>query len=469
MFLLSLLTNLSVGHALDVLVIDGNSKFSSFAAVADQLEDSKAYSFNVTVLTPDDIVSVSDLTPYDAVLMGDSGYNDFDLYSSAFIGLLEDYQTAGGGVIYSSWSAYLASDISTVSPISGRDASYCTGPTTLSVESSHEITTGVSSTFTDSSSYTESPGIIHKDAEILVSADCNGNGAVIVREISGTRQVYLGSLYFGSGASYNNTSLRSGDADTILEQATAWVAGCTDNDKDGVTDCASDCDDSDPNNFPGNVELCDGFDNDCDGMLDSEEYDADKDGFAPCQGDCDDSDSTTNPDAIEECDGVDNDCDTVIPGDELDGDEDGFAACAGDCDDTDAGLFPGNVEVCDDIDNNCDGNIDDGLDFFSVYTDTDGDGYGDDATATEVCAQPSGAVLEGGDCDDTDATASPAGTEVADNGVDEDCDGADLISEDEGEEDKGGACAHASPGHALSLVLLGGLVALSRRRGQLHR
>lgn len=45
--------------------------------------------------------------------------------------------------------------------------------------------------------------------------------------------------------------------------------GCPDKDGDGVTVCAGDCDDNDPNNFPGNVETCgDAKDNNCAGGAD---------------------------------------------------------------------------------------------------------------------------------------------------------------------------------------------------------
>ena len=43
---------------------------------------------------------------------------------------------------------------------------------------------------------------------------------------------------------------------------------CVDADGDGVTDCAGDCNDSDPKMRPGLAEVCDGRDNDCNGAID---------------------------------------------------------------------------------------------------------------------------------------------------------------------------------------------------------
>ena len=85
--------------------------------------------------------------------------------------------------------------------------------------------------------------------------------------------------------------------------------------------------------------------------------DADGDGFTT-DLDCDDNDSSVFPGAPELCDGKDNDCDGVTPADEVDADADGFMICDGDCDDADAGINPDAYEIPGDIvDDNCDGSL----------------------------------------------------------------------------------------------------------------
>jgi hypothetical protein len=170
-----------------------------------------------------------------------------------------------------------------------------------------------------------------------------------------------------------------------------------------------DCADDDPEINPGAVEVCDGWDNDCDGVVDNPntdgctEYYLDSDGdtfgvgeplclcaplgaiTAAGVGDCDDTDPSANPDAAEICNGKDDSCDGVTdePGATgcsvfyTDVDDDTFgvdgtdvclcaavgdstATTAGDCDDALAAVKPGATEVCDAADNNCDGAFDEG-------------------------------------------------------------------------------------------------------------
>ena len=163
----------------------------------------------------------------------------------------------------------------------------------------------------------------------------------------------------------------------------------------------------DPTN-PGYLtpEVCDGLDNDCDGIVPADELDADGDGFAPCEGDCDDTNPNVYPFAPELCDGLDDDCDTVIPADELDVDGDGTFVCDGDCDDADPNTYAGAPELCDGLDNDCDGSV----------------------PAAETDADADGVALCSGDCNDADGAIYLGAPELCD-GIDNDCDGAVPASE----------------------------------------
>ncbi len=58
----------------------------------------------------------------------------------------------------------------------------------------------------------------------------------------------------------------------------------------------------------------------------------------------------------------------------------------------------------------------------TMYADTDADGFGAN-TPTLLCAPQVGYVFNACDCNDDMATANPNGTEIANNGIDEDCSG----------------------------------------------
>ncbi len=142
---------------------------------------------------------------------------------------------------------------------------------------------------------------------------------------------------------------------------------CQDLDADGWYDaeCGGlDCDDARPGIHPEATEVCNGFDDDCDGVPFPGEEDLDADTVLACddgsgETDCDDEDPASWPGAPETpYDGVDQDCDGQ---DLVDVDGDGVPGPAEDCDDDDPAVHPGAGEDCaDGIDNDCDGRIDGG-------------------------------------------------------------------------------------------------------------
>ncbi len=222
-----------------------------------------------------------------------------------------------------------------------------------------------------------------------------------------------------------------------------------------VSSSNTDCADDDAARNPGQLEICDGQDNDCDAEID-EEYnevnwypDTDGDGFGDPAGpvivacvppadhsllptDCDDTKGAISPVAAELCDGIDNDCNgladfSIGVNDFEDDDDDGLvdSACIGgtDCDDKDAATGPAGIEQCDGRDNDCDGMIDEGAVDTVWYRDNDGDGFGSATSGTVIsCQAPPGFAAAGGDCDDSDNQRHPGVDELCD-GVDQDCNG----------------------------------------------
>ncbi len=278
-----------------------------------------------------------------------------------------------------------------------------------------------------------------------------------------------------AGAAANGCVIGSPPCDatgSCDEAAGMCVEDCgaeADMDGDGVDSIAcggTDCDDSDPDRFPGNNEICDdaGHDEDCDlttyGGLDSDGDGEDalvccnvqEDGSMACGEDCNDGDRTVSSTNSEVCDLRDNDCDGMVDegvavagfNDEdrdLHGDPDmSLMGCAGtaglsplgdDCDDMNPANHPAQAELTNGVDDDCDGIIDEsGGGTPRWWPDTDGDGFGDpDGTPIDSTAAPPNHSLLPTDCDDDDAAINPAAEELC-NGLDDDCNGrADFVTD----------------------------------------
>jgi hypothetical protein len=144
-------------------------------------------------------------------------------------------------------------------------------------------------------------------------------------------------------------------------------------------------------------------------------------GYVINRDDCDDGNAAVHPGSPEICDGEDNNCDGVID-EGFDTDGDGYTVCEGDCNDNDASSYPGAPEVCDDKDNNCNGQIDENA-TTTYYRDSDGDGYGNPSISIKACSKPSGYVTNNTDCNDNSSSLHPGLQEICGNGIDENCNG----------------------------------------------
>lgn len=177
-------------------------------------------------------------------------------------------------------------------------------------------------------------------------------------------------------------------------------------------------------------------------------------------GDCNDDNDEVNSGQVEACNGIDDNCDDILDGTVStndmkyvyfrDQDHDDFGLSSdsellcgpsgnyttlegGDCDDGEDLVYPTQTEACNGIDDNCNGILDGtsvNNDLKSeYYRDKDLDTYGSENTTASYCTgtQPSGWVLppdseESLDCNDNNPNINPEATETCD-GVDQNCNG----------------------------------------------
>lgn len=242
--------------------------------------------------------------------------------------------------------------------------------------------------------------------EAMHSAPLTATTGDVIFQLRWTAPATKGGVDFeawGVSGNGNNGAGGDGGGDTRLSTTYGCegVSAFFDNDKDGfgrpwdgtrlceLTENYSpkggDCDDNNKNTYPEAQEICDFYDNDCDGMINEElpvvlvYRDLDRDGhgdrrtedtmmkcatwpgYSSMNDDCNDQDKDVHPGAPEMCNNADDNCNGRI-------DDGARASCglgwcrrnASSCDPKDCRPGPPRVEMCNAFDDDCDGVIDNG-------------------------------------------------------------------------------------------------------------
>lgn len=217
----------AAGQVAVVAASSGNN--AGLQDIVNQINDHTYTSLNAVLVSVADVDTLAELNQYSAIIIGGTGHDSNQF--SGFAANLRSYVEGGGGLLVTGWGIHASgglsgqTDINFDAIVPVNTAAYTSfSSTTVTPVGSHPIVDGVSS-FT-ASPYIEYPYTSPQvDAGATVLANVGSTPVAAATTVGFGRSVYLGPIYSGNSTNYNNANLRIGEADQLLEQAVAWVAG----------------------------------------------------------------------------------------------------------------------------------------------------------------------------------------------------------------------------------------------------
>lgn len=216
-----------------VAVEQGPSTLGTASDIVDQLNDDTFFDFEAQLVRAGDIDTAEELSAFDVVVVGGSGFRDDD-WTVQMVAALRAWVEDGGGVVATGWFNFSvlatsvgAADFEAIIPGGniGSIGQSVRNEQVQILDTGHPVTAGLSSFF-PGARFIEVNRLAPEAGDAVLGSVVTkpDDLSIIVKEAAGAgRSVYLGPLYMANRGTYNTDLLRSGPPDQLLEQAVAWA------------------------------------------------------------------------------------------------------------------------------------------------------------------------------------------------------------------------------------------------------